>query len=573
MDNNIELIDKETNIKAKKYSLKNILCIIISLIIFIVIPLILIIILMKKQEIFNIKFNYEIIQSNTGFQNILVKWVSNETFNISIYVKGVENEVIRTYNILNTNQSEQLVKAYYGMPKLFIVISKDDKKNEINREFNIVPKEVVIAAFHASLPALIFSLDIFNIAEKFNCPIYVTLERYKAWEWDKLPERVFIFDILNENNFYQIYFYDILVKLKIWIAQMYKVNNNVIINLFLTDIHNFIIPLCIYSNNIPSENYKIFLLSDGTASYIYFNEKFDNNQTYSNTYNQMKNKYEEFKSYVWNSKNYYSRSSHSKNLNHGDLHYYSYIITKVEKNAFWWLTKIKGVFAPNNPTILEELLNDSNIELKDINALFKSLNDEQKEQIKDLFNFNSNFFEEAYKLNKSVMLIAGTTERVEYNLYDYCLTTKLFYKNDYIYYYKAHPQTPLENNQTKAEKLKNIGIIPIDSNIPLEVIIFFNPNIFCSGYYTSSFIEIDKETLKSLFDQFKKEDEYFNKFDYFCKYIKKDNEKYGQYLENNNDGTVIEFNKQKLIDFDYDFGIYLKNINSIKFFKNSAIDE
>ena len=87
------------------------------------------------------------------------------------------------------------------------------------------------------------------------------------------------------------------------------------------------------------------------------------------------------------------------------------------------------------------------------------MNDEQKEEIKDLFNFNSNFFEEAYKLNKSVMLIAGTTERVEYNLYDYCLTTKLFYKNDYIYYYKAHPQTPLENNQTKAEKLKNIGIL------------------------------------------------------------------------------------------------------------------
>jgi len=573
MDNDIELIDKENNKIEKKFSIEIILCITISLLLFIVIPIIILIIVMKNEEIFNIKFNYEIIQSNSGFQNILVKWASNETFNISISVKGVENEVIRIYNILNTNQSEQLVKVYFGIPKLHIVIQKNEKKNEIIREFNIVPKEVVIAAFHASLPALIFSLDIFNITEKFNCPIYVSLERYKAWKWDKLPERVFLFDILDENNFYKIDFYDILVKLKLWMAQMYKVNNKVIFNLFLTDIHNFIIPFCIYSNNIPSENYRIFLLSDGTASYMYFNEKFDNNQTYLNTYNQMKYKYEEFKSYVWNSKNYDTSSSYSKNLNHGDLHYYSYIITKVEKNSFWWLTKIKGVFAPNNPTILEELLNDSKIELKDLNYLFKSLNDEQKEQIKDLFNFNSNFFEEAYKLNKSVMLIAGTTESVEYNLYDYCLTTELLYKNDYIYYYKAHPQTPIENNQTKAEKLKNIGITPIDSNIPLEVIIFFNPNIFCSGYYTSSFIEVGKEVLKSLFDQYKKEDEYFSKFDYFCKYIKKDNQKYGQYLENNNDGIIIEINKQKLIDFEYDFGIYLKDINSIKYYKNNIIDK
>ena len=573
MDNDIELIDEESNKIEKKFSIENKLCITISLVLFIVIPVIILIIVMKNEEIFNIKFNYEIIQSNTGFQNILVKWASNETFNISISVKGVENEVIRIYNILNTNQSEQLVKVYFGIPKLHIVIQKNEKKNEIIREFNIVPKEVVIAAFHASLPALIFSLDIFNITEKFNCPIYVSLERYKAWKWDKLPERVFLFDILDENNFYKIDFYDILVKLKLWMAQMYEVNNKVIFNLFLTDIHNFIIPFCIYSNNIPSENYRIFLLSDGTASYMYFNEKFDNNQTYLNTYNQMKYKYEEFKSYVWDSKNYDTSSSYSKNLNHGDLHYYSYIITKVEKNSFWWLTKIKGVFAPNNPTILEELLNDSKIELKDLNYLFKSLNDEQKEQIKDLFNFNSNFFEEAYKLNKSVMLIAGTTEHVEYNLYDYCLTTELLYKNDYIYYYKAHPQTPIENNQTKAEKLKNVGITPIDSNIPLEVIIFFNPNIFCSGYYTSSFIEVGKEVLKSLFDQYKKEDEYFSKFDYFCKYIKKDNQKYGQYLENNNDGIIIEINKQKLIDFEYDFGVYLKDINSIKYYKNNIIDK
>ena len=566
MEDNIELIEKEPSKKSKKNSIKEKLWIIIPIIFFFVLPITIIIILIKKEQIFNIKFNYEIIQSNTGFQNILVNWTSNETFNISIIVKGVENEIIRTYNIYNTNQSEQLVKVYFGIPKLNIIIKKGDKQKEINREFNIPAKEVVIAALHASLPALIFSLDIFNITEKFNCPIYVALTRNKAWNWDKLPERIYIFDILDENNF-KIAFEYLLNKLKIWIWQMYKVNQNTIFNIFIVDHHNFIIPLCIYSNNIPSENYKIFLLSDGTGSYLHFNEKFDNKETYINTYNEMKNNYKKFKSYIWNKNSYDSSSSAWPNINRDDLSYYVYIIIKEEKNTFWWLTKIKGVFAPNNQIILEELLNNTSISLKDINDLFKSLKEEQKEQLKNLFNFNSNYFEEAYKLNKSVMLFAGTNDNLEYNLYDYCLTTELFYKNDYVYYYKAHPATPIENNPKKIEKLKSNNITPIDSNIPLEVILFFIPNIFCSGYYTSAFIDVGKENLKALFGQYKKEDEYFDKFDYFCQYIKKDNEKYGKYLDNNDDGTVLEINKKKLIDFGYDFGIYLKDNNLIKYFK------
>ena len=240
---------------------------------------------------------------------------------------------------------------------------------------------------------------------------------------------------------------------------------------------------------------------------------------------------------------------------------------KEENNTFWCLTKIKGVFAPNNPEIVQELLNNPNIKVKDINTLFKSLDNKQKEFIKNLLNFNSNYFEEAYKKNKLVMLIVGTNGSVERNLYDYCLTTQLFYKDNYIYYYKAHPATPIEDDKQKIDDLKKNNVIPIDSNIPFEVIYYFNQNISCSGYYSSGFIEVKKENLASLFEQYKKEGEYNNKFDYFCQYIKKDDKKYGQYLNDNDDGTVLEINTNKLIDFDYDFGIYLKNIKSIVYYK------
>ena len=86
---------------------------------------------------------------------------------------------------------------------------------------------------------------------------------------------------------------------------------------------------------------------------------------------------------------------------------YIYIILKEEQNVHWWLTKIKGLFAPNNPILLQDLLNNKNISLKNLNTLFKSLNNTEKNQIKNLLNFDSNYFEEAYKLNKSIMLFVG----------------------------------------------------------------------------------------------------------------------------------------------------------------------
>ena len=514
----------------------------------------------------HVKFNYEIKTSNTGPQNILVNWISKKTLNISINVIGLQNEIIRRYNISNSIIGEQLVKIYFGKPKLNILISRKDKIYEIKEKFNVPVEEIVIVAFQATMPTLIFSFDIFNIIKSYNCPIYIALERYNVWDWDNIPKGISTFDILDENNLH-LNFDTILDKLKIWMGYMLDVNNKTFFNLYINDYHNYVIPLCIYSNSIPSDNYKIYLLSDGSASYLTFNEKYDNNETYVQNYEELKKRYKEFKDYIWYRKRYERYSYHGKNINSGELRNYIYTIIKEENNTFWWLTKIKGVFAPNNPQALEDLLNSPNIYLKDLNFLFKSLSTSEKEQIKNLFNFNSNFFEEAYQLNKSVMLIAGTNDHVEKNLIDYCLTTKLFYKDDYIYYYKAHPATPIENNPEKINRLKNINITFVDSNIPFEVIMYFNPNISCSGYYTSSFIEIDKKNLKSLFGKNKKDEEYYNKFDYFCQYITEDDEKYGKYLNGSENGTVLEINKNKLIDFKYDFGIYLKENNTIEYYK------
>ena len=573
MDSNSDLIEKDLNLETKKFYQTKKFWIIISIFILVLIIIGIILIMNFRRETEQINFEYEIIQSELGSQNILVKWNFNSSVNISINVKGVENEIIRTYNIYNSTIGEKLIKVYYGMPKLYIKVQNYLFEKQIEKQFKIPAKEILFAAFPATLDSLLFSLNIFNITKNFSCPIYVFLMRYRMWNWTNLPENVFLFDILDENNYQKFNYYRILDKLKIWINQIYQLNNSTLFNLFINDYHTYVIPICLFANNIPPENYKIYMLSDGTGSYLAFNKIFNDKDTYIQNYNNMKNKYYVFRDYIRKRKSYDKDSRYSKNINYRDLRSYAYIILKEENNTFWWLTKIEGAFAPNNSEVLQELLNNPNIEEKNINSLFKSLDKEQKEIIKDLFDLNSNFFEEAYKQNKSVMLIIGTHGNVEKNLIDYCLTTQLFYKDNYIYYYKAHPSTPIEDDQKKINNLKNISVLFVDSNIPFEMILYFNPNISCSGYYSSSFLEVGKQNLKSLFGQYKQEGEYYEKFDYFCQYIKNNDKKYGQYLNGNSDGTVLEINNNKLIDFKYDFGIYLKNNKSIVYYKNETFLE
>ena len=94
------------------------------------------------------------------------------------------------------------------------------------------------------------------------------------------------------------FFFEVVEKLKLWMGQMYQVNSSTIFNLFVNDFHNYVIATCIYANNIPSENYRIFMLTDGAGSYICFNDFFDNKTTYVENYKNYKKKYLEFKEFV-----------------------------------------------------------------------------------------------------------------------------------------------------------------------------------------------------------------------------------------------------------------------------------
>ncbi len=91
------------------------------------------------------------------------------------------------------------------------------------------------------------------------------------------------------------------------------------------------------------------------------------------------------------------------------------------------------------------------------------------------------------------------------------------------------------------EAFKNLNVTDIPNDIPAEIIFFFIPNIYVSGYSSTSFISVEKDKCCALYNYKKTNGSYFNKMDLFISYIDKNDTQYGKNVKGN-DNFVFEFN-------------------------------
>lgn len=95
---------------------------------------------------------------------------------------------------------------------------------------------------------------------------------------------------------------------------------------------------------------------------------------------------------------------------------------------------------------------------------------ETVEEFKNLYNFNDEYFKEAENQGKKAMMILGTYVNLEKSFEDYTNLTKLYYGDDYVYYYKGHPNTPTGMWPEKQKQLDELEVIDVDSSIAAELI-------------------------------------------------------------------------------------------------------
>ena len=204
------------------------------------------------------------------------------------------------------------------------------------------------------------------------------------------------------------------------------------------------------------------------------------------------------------------------------------------------------------------------LKAKNLGTLLSAIQtDETKTQnLKKLFHLSDQMFEEAVAQNKKVMVILGSYPEDGFEAF--VDVTKAYYGDEYLYYYKGHPRYPTVSRPGRLEYLTNLGLIDLDSTIPAELIFFFNPDAYCTGYDSSTFSSLPDAQVCGIYNKRKASyNPSWKSFIDFCiSKVETTDATYGSLVENNN-SFVIEFTDTT----NYDIAIYDLTAKTIKYYK------
>lgn len=503
-------------------------------------------------------------------QQINVEWDTSkpvDKITISVYHGGdlvSQKTTTKYYDIAKGNAN---VDAYYGKMTVEVEIKKGIYKTSETMRVNLSADEYNIAPITGTMSVSLFSLSLPEITDNGRIPTFVWLQRSGAWDWNELTENVYPMPIASTGELLGSEYQKMFTDTANYVKELYEVNNQSKFNLYYSDFFNYAYVQATIANGIPSENYHVVLLSDGSASFAFFNKHF-NNENADAEYDKMVGKWTQLKKDVDKSR-YYGRYTTGV-INAYDLQDYSYVIASEEENIEWWLTRISGTLAPNNPDFYIKVENNSKIKVKDLGKLLSAIQNDQSEnqylsidKLKKLYNFSEGMFEKAVTENKKVMVILGTWTETEIatNFDEYVKSVIAYYGDEYVYYYKGHPRNPTNSVNGKLEHLKSLGLIDVDSTIPAEFIFFFNPEAFCSGYASSTFDFLTPEKSCAIFGVNMEDcnETYKSKIDIFISVAPS---KIGN-LTNLSNSFLLEFADTT----NYDIAIYNANRNNITYYK------
>lgn len=509
-------------------------------------------------------------------QDILVEWDTSKPIDkVTITVShGKDTYYKATFTDTNTiAKGFYTVPSFYGNQKVNVEIKRGIYKTNKSESIGLSADEYNIAPITGTMPVTMFSLSLKDITDNYNIPTFVWFKRSGVWDYSKMPTNVYAIPVIDSQSFLNDSMQDeVYKKTSEWVKELYSINPNSHFNFYYNDYFAYGWMQATIANEIPKENYHVTLLSDGTASFTFFNELFDNDDA-SYNYQVMQSDYTKLKQEIAENKSFTIKSKYT--VDALDLAYYPYVMIKEEDNVDWWLTRVSGTLALNNSDVADDIANLSSnsigkIKVKDLNTLLKNLNEQEKQLVKDLYNFSDAMFEKATSSNKKIMVILGTWTADEVNFDEYVKATQKYYGDDYIYYYKGHPRNPTAFEKGKLEHLESLNLIDIDSTIAAELIFFFNPEASTTGYQSSTFLSLSDEQSGGIFNVRKDNitgdiELYKDKIDFFVTKIEAENDPYYS-LRSNDKCYVLEF----MDTTEYDIGVYDYNSDTLKYYKQNG---
>ena len=364
--------------------------------------------------------------------------------------------------------------------------------------------EYNIAPISATLPTTFFSLNLWGEDSiRQNGPTILMMERPNAYNWDNLPQSseslygVFPLPLIDRDEIsYQPGDFDAASNLfrtrsdamAAYVRDLVEINPSSRFNLYCVDFYAGLVQRILYANRVPEENYSITLMSDGSWSYNMFSNMYNAQDAFSQNV-RLEEEWKAAKSHA-----YENGVVDSAMLDWNYANQYCWAMINIEPNAEWWVARKDLLVSANDGNAFGQSVqnNQKVIQVNIANLLTSNIqsSEQNMQEFKSLYNFNDSYFSEAEANNKQVMLFLGTRVTSEIAFSDYARFAMSYYGDDYQYYYKGHPGTPTELYPNKVSQLANLGITDVDSSVAAELILFFNPSIFLSGYSSSTYASV-----------------------------------------------------------------------------------
>ena len=379
----------------------------------------------------------------------------------------------------------------------------------------IVADEYIIAPLTATMPVTMFSLSLWGEGNiRTSGPTIAMLMRAGAWDWAALPgprdgmygvyalPYITLDEIAIQGSDYSeesALFNAHLAAFCDYVRDLYELNPSSTFHLYTGDNFPNVIQQILYANGIPEGQYTIALLSDGTGSYSHFANAY-NAADNTSLHNQLVGEWTTARSYAYENRSVKSGFG-------GYIPQYCWAAIDAESEASWWLIRPALLeTAADGNSFATSVRGDSQVRSFNIaNTLsnIQASGDESVAEFKALFNFNDGYFSAAQESGKDAMVFLGSRVTSEPGFEDYARFVMTYYGDDYVYYYKGHPATPTDLNPAKAAQLDALGIIDVDSTIAAELILFFNPEIYLSGYASSTYASVPEGMAKGMFNMTK----------------------------------------------------------------------
>ena len=529
-------------------------------------------------------------------QKILVDFSNeNNVKEVSIVVKHGDDEVSNTV----INDAEQLAKksaevyAYYGRQNISVTLEYENGNRAKNTsEVLVSASEYNFAPLSGSLPVLLFTLSLFQengLNDGDTVPTFVWLDRAGAWDWNNLPANVYPLPTATENEYTTPNVNRNLMysKTNAYIRELAEINEDSKFNLYLNDYDTDQFFHLIVSTGLL-ERATCTYLSDGAFSYSEINNTF-NVENATAKFEEMAQKYQITKEQVID-REYYSWDTGFE-VNGNELRPYLLVIAHEEDNVNYIFPRLRAehilIDDDTSSFVQNYILDTSNgtrvygkgIIERDINGMLTAIQNDAKKvaELKNLYKFNDDMFAAAQEGDKKVMMLLGSYAFSEVDFVEYANLTKLLYGDEFVYYYKGHPNTPTNMYPEKAEQLEELGLIDIESTINAELILFYFPDIYMSGYSSSTFNSLQNEEMACIFwnsskaNALNQEGQHGDMFDYYVSRLSNDNNEYGALLtQSNHKYFLVEINDS--LDANYAFAIYDGTAKEIKYYNSDKTE-